>query len=105
MNIPEKIRISGIDYAVELTDGPVVVDGRQCYGSIEYEGHRILLDKNLGDHAQMCCTLLHEVFHGIVRDRMIDFGESVDEEIVVEAFARGLYQVLADNPDLMKRGK
>lgn len=105
MNIPEKIRISGVDYAVEITTDPVLIDGRQCYGSIEYASHKILLDETLGDHAHQCCTLLHEIFHAIVHDRMIDLGENADEETIVEAFARGVYQLLADNPDLMKRGK
>lgn len=102
MNIPHKIRIGGADYRVRTCTGPVIVDGKQCYGSIEYASHEIIIDKTLGDHAHQICTLLHEVLHGIVHDRMIDF--KADEEDVIDALARGLYQVLADNPDLMKRG-
>lgn len=105
MNIPHKVRIGGVDYAVEIGTDPVIVDGKQCFGSIEYASHKILIDKTLGDHAQHSCTLLHEIFHGIVHDRMIDFGEGADEETIVEALSRGMYQVLADNPDLMKRGR
>lgn len=103
MNIPRKVRIGGVDYCVDTSTTPVIVDGKQCYGSIEYASHQILIDETLGDHAHIACTLLHEVLHGIVHDRMIDFED--DEEDIIDAFARGLYQVLADNPDLMKRGK
>lgn len=100
MNIPGKVRISGINYDVLQTTRPIIVNGRQCCGSIEYEEHQISIDLSFGDHAGHCSTLLHEIIHGIVRDRQIDFGKDADEEAIVEALARGLYQVLSDNPDL-----
>lgn len=101
MNIPRKVRISGADYEVVVKPGPVLVDGRQCCGSIEYEELRINIDSSFGAKARHCQTFLHEVLHGIARDRQLDFGDA-DEEVIVEAFARGLYQVLEDNPGIMR---
>lgn len=100
MNIPRKVRISGIDYVVEQVEHPVCVAGRQCCGDIDYDHNRIRIDVSYGSPTSHVCTLLHEVVHGIVHDRDIYFGEGADEESIVEAFAKGLYQVLRDNPDL-----
>ena len=102
MMIPALVRISGVDYEVHLTESPVIVDGRQCFGSIEYEQNRINIDVSIGSVERHMQTLIHEILHGIGRDRDIDFGNA-DEEEIVEAFARGLYQVIADNPSMFSR--
>lgn len=103
MMIPALVRISGVDYEVHLTESPVIVEGRQCFGSIEYEQNRINIDVSIGSVERHMQTLIHEILHGIGRDRDIDFGNA-DEEEIVEAFARGLYQVIADNPSMFSRG-
>ena len=103
MNIPRKVRISGIDYVVDQVTHPVCVDGRQCCGDINYDHNKIRIDISYGSSTSHICTLLHEVVHGIVHDRDICFGGGADEEAIVEAFAKGLYQVLTDNPDLTAR--
>lgn len=103
MNIPRKVRISGIDYIVKQVEQPVCVDGRQCCGDIDYDHNTIRIDISYGSPTSHACTLFHEIVHGIVHDREIYFGEGADEESIVEAFARGLYQVLVDNPELTAR--
>lgn len=41
-------------------------------------------------------TLIHEILHGIIFDRQIDF-QNDDEEAIIERLSRGLYQVLKEN--------
>ena len=94
MNIPESIRIGGVEYAV--TREPFLsLDGRELCGMIDYLQGVIALSDNVGmSHDKECLTLWHEIFHGIAHHFDLDLE---DEENVVELFARGVYQVLQDN--------
>lgn len=94
MNIPESIRIGGVEYAV--TREPFLsLDGRELCGMIDYQQGVIALSDNVAmSHDKECLTLWHEIFHGIAHHFDLDLE---DEENVVELFARGVYQVLQDN--------
>lgn len=94
MKIPESVRIAGVEYAVRekahLNDG-----ANLAYGSINFETSEILLTSTIEvSHQRKCITLLHEILHGIRENNGM---EIVDEEEIVDMFARGLYQVLQDN--------
>ncbi len=94
MKIPESIRIGGVEYAIErgVTD---LNDGiNMLMGQIHYSGAKILISDKCENQQQEALTLLHEILHGIARDRMI---EMENEEDIVETFARGIYQLLQDN--------
>lgn len=95
MNIPERIRIGGIEYSICNKD-VVVVDLHECTGSIHYGDGIIELSNIQSGHDSRCVTLLHEVLHGIARHMGL---EMENEEEIVDAFARGLYMVLQDNDD------
>lgn len=97
MKITDKVRIGSMDYEIKQTDNSVVVDNKACYGAIRYSEHVIELDQKAGDKQRMELTLLHEMFHGILRDRCIQVE---DEEALVEGLARGMHQVLRDNPEM-----
>jgi len=97
MNIPETIRIGSCNYKILKTKHNIVLNGRQCYGAIDYDKHEIELSENIGDKQQIELTLLHELFHGIVFDRDI---KTEDEEELVEKLAKGLHQVIVDNPKM-----
>ena len=92
MKIPEKVRIGGREYAVKETEN--LNDGvNMAYGHIDYEQGVIRITKGLG-HDKKCITLWHEMLHGISEH----FGLKIeDEEEVVTVFAKGVYQLLADN--------
>lgn len=96
MKIPEKINISGIEYEVIKTEGPLVVDGDQVYGMIDYNNRKIKLDTNIQDEQGVKSTFIHEVLHGIVFDRQIDWKND-GEETIIEQLSRGLYSILKDN--------
>lgn len=101
MNIPEKIRIGSSDYSVVLTDDNLVCNGQESYGWIDYNYHLIKINKNIQDKQGQEKTLLHELIHGIVRERSLDVANS-NEEIIVEEIAMGLHQVIRDNPEIFK---
>lgn len=96
MNIPAAIRIDGIDYRVEHSDAPVLVDRQECLGSIDYITTTIKLSNEQSEQAKQQ-TLLHEVFHGLMRCKGLQVE---DEELLVDMLSRGMYQVLEDNPEL-----
>ena len=94
MIIPEIVRIGSFDYEVEFTDNPIVVEHKECFAAIDYDNHLIQINKELGDIQMHEQSFLHEMFHGILRDRAI---EVEDEELVVEELAKGLHQIIRDN--------
>lgn len=96
MKIPDSIRINGVDYKVVYTSA--LNDGNNVlYGSIDYENSIIELNPNRQEHQHMCITFLHEIIHGIAFTMGMAETMGDDEEKIIDAFARGIYQVLQDN--------
>lgn len=101
MDIPNKIRIGSVDYEVVLTDENLVCNGQESYGWIDYNYHLIKINKNIQDKQGQEKTFLHELIHGIVRERNLDIVNS-NEEVIVDEIAVGLHQVIRDNTSLFK---
>lgn len=101
MKIPDKIRIGSMDYTVIFTDEVLIIKGRECLGSIDYLLHEIKIKNDAQDRQGYEQTLLHEIVHGIIRERNFDLN-SDDEELKVDEIASGLHQLIKDNPDLFK---
>lgn len=97
MEIPSKIRIGSIDYDVKLTKENLVCDGKECAGTIDYNFHIINIQEGVQDKQAQEVTFLHELLHGIVRDRNVQVE---NEELVVEEISRGLHQVIRDNLEM-----
>ena len=70
------------------------------FGLVEFEKARIRITTEGVDEQIQKITLLHEVFHIILDNFGIDPGES--KEFVVDSLARGMYQILEDNPELFE---
>lgn len=97
MNIPESIRIGGVEYGIVFEPFLSNENGHELLGQIRYQQGIIALSENAEMcHDVACMTLLHEVLHGLARH--FDLALE-DEETIVDAFARGLFQVLQDNAD------
>lgn len=99
MKIPQQIRLGGVEYQIKFVDG--LTDGvRMLEGRINFRQSLIELNSSQ-EHQQACLTLLHELGHWIIdaydTERKEDDKVPQDEEKVVEAFARGFYQILQDN--------
>ena len=94
-DLPNQIKISAINYLVIPSKNKCFLNGRECYAMINFDSHVINIDTSLQTVEGMKQSLIHEILHGIVRDRDIEIK---NEEKVVESFAKGLYQLFVDNP-------
>ena len=104
MNIPCTVRIGSMDYKVELTEEVILLNHQECKGIIEFGEHEIRINSVLQDKQGQEQTFLHEVIHGIVAERSLDLEEA-DEETIVDEIAKGLHQVIRDNPEIFKHKK
>ena len=95
MKIPESVRIGGVEFSVvmehRLNDGLHMLAGQHRPMTCQ-----IALEEGC-DSQMRCLTLWHEIMHGIENQAQLELGEQ--REVIIEAFARGVYQVLADNAD------
>lgn len=99
MNIPQNVKVAGKNYAVICEEKTIVLDGKQLYGMVDYGNQEICIDSSLQKEDGQKETVIHEVLHAIARDREINFGDA-DEELLINQFAKGLYQLIKDNPDM-----
>lgn len=98
MEIPSKVRIGSADYEVTVEDKTIVLDAVQCKGQIDYDYHKISIDSSIQDKQGQEQTFLHELMHGIIRERNLNLN--ADEETIVDGLAIGLHQVIRDNPNI-----
>lgn len=94
-----RIEIDGCNFEVIYCKEPIVVDGKACYGSIDYDTSTISIDANVSEYTKNV-SLLHEIVHGILDSR--GFHEESSDEELVEQTARCLYATLLHSPDLIK---
>ena len=93
MKLPESIRIGGVEFEVIVE--PRLNDGeRMLAGQIRHMDCQICVNAE-SSHEYKCLSLWHEIMHGIEEQAQLDLGEN--RERIIEAFARGVYQVLQDN--------
>lgn len=98
MNIPEKIKIGGLTYTVEITDR-LDLGVAHCSAEILYNDLIIRVTPQAKE--KMEADFWHEVVHGILSM----LGYKQHEEKRVEEFAQALYMVLQDNPEMLAPGK
>lgn len=99
MEIPSKVRIGSVNYKILIDDKTIVLNTQQCKGKIDFEFHKINIDSSIQDKQGQEQTFLHELIHGIVRERNLDL-EKDDDETIVDGLAIGLHQVIRDNPSI-----
>ena len=93
MKLPKSVRIQGVEYPVRFVEN--LNDGiKLAYGHIDFDNTEILLNKDAMSHEMGCVVLIHEIIHGLINNAEIQIE---NEEQVVIALSRGLYQVLQDN--------
>ncbi|MBQ7364097.1 MAG: hypothetical protein IJW46_00685 [Clostridia bacterium] len=93
MKIPDKIKIGGKTYTVEVTDNLML--GRASYtAEVDYFNLKIRILPNAKE--KMEADFLHETVHAI-----LDFlGYREHDEKRVDEMAQALYMVIQDNPDI-----
>ena len=93
MKIPESIRIGGVEFAIIVE--PRLNDGQRLLaGQIRHMAWQIAIAEE-SSHEYRCLSMWHEIMHAIEAQALLDLGDQ--QEKVIEAFARGVYQVLQDN--------
>jgi hypothetical protein len=98
MNIPNKVKIGGLDYNIKESD-VIVIDDKCNYGGvIRYQLGLIEIKKDMSI-TQKEQAFIHEILHGITDDRHIELEEDKEEDII-DSFASGLLAFIKDNPDL-----
>ena len=93
MKIPDKVRIGGVDYAIQYEER--LNNGSQlACGFIDYNQAVITLEPSMQGVQGQAQALLHEIIHGIARH--FDLAINEDED-TIDKLARGLYMVIKDN--------
>ena len=101
MQIPKRVRIGGIDYTIKHVPRLVSADGDLCNGL--FDSNRSVIELNSENdlsQGRIEQVLVHEILHGIVFTTGLNLE---DEEITVNVLAKGLYQVIKDNPQLFAK--
>ena len=101
MKIPSSVRIGSVDYKIIMTDEILLVNDLSCCGKINYNQHEIKVKNDMQDVQGMEITLLHEIFHAITNERNFTYVKN-DDETITEELARGLHQLIRDNPNMFK---
>ena len=96
----DSVKIDSVVYDIVVTDKTIVVDGRECKGSIDYNKNIIKIADFLGE-GQSKVTLMHEIVHGMAFERGIKF-DGTGEETIVDELGKAMLQVMRDNPILVK---
>ena len=96
MKIPEKIKIGGKIYDVEITD-KLDLDSVNYSGEIVYQDLIIRICPSA--KGKMEADFLHEMIHGIFNH----LGYVNHNEKKIDELANALYMVIQDNPELFER--
>lgn len=104
-NLPVKagdtVYIAGVGFEVEQTDNNLVPYEGSIMGLIDTMEQTIKLSTMPGFQIQQH-VFIHEVIHGIIDAHHIPIDKDKMEDIV-DTLARGLYQVLIENPEIILR--
>ena len=100
LHIPEQVKLGGFVYTITLDD--TVLEELGACGAVNHER----LDMRLAGESDLSpqqtrLSLLHESVHAVAQVYGAGTGEDL-LEAWVEAISNGLFQVLNDNPDVVR---
>ena len=96
----ENVMIDAARYAVEIKDGPLVENGRDCEGVTDFNEAKIQLRKEAALSGGAARLLMHEVIHAIMYERGLT--EDTYNEQIVDTVAAGVVNLIRQNPDLVR---
>lgn len=100
---PTSVQIDMIRYGIKMSEDPVVLDGRECGGLIEYNNARILLSAKAIRGERVKQVMMHEIVHGLLHERQIEELVNDDRlEDFVDALSRAFVGFLRDNPQMIE---
>lgn len=94
MNIPQKVKIMGMNYDVEQVE--YISREELLVAKIDYLKQKIYLLSDAGQEKKEQ-ALFHEMLHGIFNALGLDY---TDEQLI-QSVACALHQVLVDNKELL----
>lgn len=98
MRIPDKLKIGGKIYDVEITN-------KLSIGSVNYSGEILYQDLIIricpSAPGRMESDFIHEMIHGIF-DHL---GYTEHDEKKIDELANALYMVIQDNPEIFKTAR
>lgn len=96
-----KVLIDAVEYEIKRTDEPIIVDGQQCWASVDYVKAQIKMrNRNIVGAGREPRLLMHEVVHALLHAR--GFYDEANNEELVEALAGGVVNLIRDNPKLVE---
>jgi hypothetical protein len=96
---PEQIKVGHLFYNVRPMDQlEMALSGN--LGHCDDQNLEIAVAENMPDQHKVE-VLLHEILHALFESTSLRHDESLQEERVVTALAKGLVGLLIDNPDLI----
>jgi hypothetical protein len=94
----DSVKIGGVRHRVIYAKNLTSDDGRPLDGQIDHGAALISIKANMDKQVQVQ-TLLHEILHSIEAQT----GRRHElKEPMIDALAYGIYQVMRDNPELVR---
>lgn len=94
--MPEEIRLSSLTFTIERVKNLKNEDGDECYGLVHAGDQNIEIDNGIRNHDTLRLKFIHELVHC-----MEDHAGVNLKEIQVDSFARSIYSMIVDNPELV----
>lgn len=104
IHIPDTVKIAGCVYSVEREDRSFVNGSNVVDGTYSFFDQKIKVVRE-GTEAYQSVVFLHELMHGIIENYCPSIVSAADEEKLVEQISKGLFQVITDNPEIIKEVK
>lgn len=95
MRIPEKVKVGGMVYTVNLTEN--LINGMTFIGETNPELAVINIRESIDPNRQRS-TFIHELLHAVATH----LGYVEHDEKQIDEFANALYAVIVDNPEMFK---
>jgi len=92
MQIPDKIKVGGFTYTVEITDN--LETGSESIGEISYKKLAIRLRPLVKGRMEQ--SLVHEIVHAVFDN----LGKQGQDEEEVDRLAGAFYALIVDNPEM-----
>lgn len=99
---PQTVLIDSVRYSITYSDYPVIVDGQQCLGAIDYNNGTIDIDISKTGENVLPKVLMHEIVHGILQERNMQDFLGKNTETIVDNLAIGFINLLRQNPKLIE---
>lgn len=98
---PKTVLIDSVRYNINYTEYPVIVDGQQCLGAIDYNNGNIEIDISKTGANVLPKVLMHEIVHGLLQERNVQDFLGDNTENIVDNLAIGFVNLVRLNPKLI----